>query len=369
MPPVTMSDTFHKLKIASTRKLEGDAIEIVFAVPEAARETFVFKPGQHMAVRATIDGVEQRRTYSICSGRGGALRIGIKRVIGGAFSNWANDTLKAADVLEVAPPQGRFVLPASDGAQRHLLMLAGGAGITPILGMTTEALEQEPDTSVTLIYATRTLGQAMFLDAIEDLKDRFPARLDVIRVLSGPGEAETPLLAGRLTGEKLKAFAERRIDLRSVDRAFLCGPGSFIKETRNALFELGLARDVVHHEFFAGRTGAAPMQAAAPVIAEKVAIARSVGTIDAVAVLDGQRHQFTLEPGQHVLEAALQAGIKAPYACTGGMCSTCRARVVEGKVTMTVNYSLEAWEIERGFVLTCQAVATTKSLVVDYDAM
>ena len=367
-----MSELFHKLKIASARKLEGDAIEIVFAVPDVARAAFAFKPGQHMAVRAMIDGVEQRRTYSICSGRGGPLRIGIKRIEGGAFSSWANDTLKAGDALEVAAPQGRFVLPTSDGASgipgRHLLMIAGGAGITPILGMTIEALEQEPETRVTLIYATRFLGQAMFLDEIEDLKDRYPARLDVIRVLSGAGEAETPLLAGRLTGEKLKAFAERRVDARSVNRAFLCGPGSFIKETRNALFELGLAREAVQHEFFAGRSGGAVPQVVAAPVAKAVSV-RSAGAIDAVAVLDGQRHSFVLEPGQHVLEAALKAGIKAPYSCTGGMCSTCRARVVEGNVTMTVNYSLEAWEMERGFVLTCQAVATTPSLVIDYDAM
>ncbi len=364
-----MSDTFHTLKIASARKLEGDAIEIIFAMPEAVREAFAFKPGQYVAVRAIIDGVEQRRSYSICAGRRGPLKIGIKRVPGGVFSNWANGQLKAGDTLEVAPPRGRFVLPAGYIAPRHLLMLAAGAGITPILGMTTEALEEEAGTRVTLLYATRTLQQAMFLDALEDLKDRFPAQLDVTHVLSGPGEAEMPLLAGRMTGEKLKAFAAQRIDLRTVSHAFLCGPGSFIKETRNALFDLGLARDVVHHEFFAGRTGAAPVPGAVPVIAEKPAIASAAGAIDAVAVLDGLRHPFVLEPGQHVLDAALKAGIKAPYSCTGGMCSTCRARVVEGKVSMTVNYSLEPWEIERGFVLTCQAVATTPNLVIDYDAM
>jgi ring-1,2-phenylacetyl-CoA epoxidase subunit PaaE len=369
MPPVTMSDTFHTLKIASARKLEGDAIEIVFAVPDAAQDAFAFKPGQYVAVRAMIDGVEQRRSYSICSGRRGPLRIGIKRVAGGAFSNWANDQLKAGNTLDVAPPRGRFVLPAGFIAPRHLLMLAAGAGITPLLGMTTEALEEEASTRVTLLYATRTLQQAMFLDALEDLKDKYPARLDVIRVLSGAGEAEIPLLAGRMTGEKLKAFAEQRIDIRSVNHAFLCGPGSFIKETRNALFELGLVREAVHHEFFAGRTGALPVPGALAVVAPKPEAVRAAGAIDAVAVLDGQRHPFVLEPGQHVLDAALKAGIKAPYSCTGGMCSTCRARVVDGKVTMTVNYSLEPWEIERGFVLTCQAIAKTPNLTIDYDAM
>ena len=161
--------------------------------------------------------------------------------------------------------------------------------------------------------------------------------------------------------------AARRIDLSSVERAFLCGPGSFIKETRNALFELGLAKDVVHHEFFAGRSGGVT-----PALTTSVATpapAAVAGTIEAIAILDGQKHKFPLAPGQHVLEAALAAGIKAPYSCTGGMCSTCRARVAEGKVKMTVNYSLEPWEMERGFVLTCQAVATTDKLVIDYDAM
>ena len=191
-------------------------------------------------------------------------------------------------------------------------MLAGGAGITPILGMTIEALETEPETHVTLVYATRALAQTMFLAELEDLKDRYPARLAVLHVLSGVGEAETDLLQGRLTGDKLKALAARRMDLRTVERAFLCGPGSFIKETRNALFELGLARDAVHHEFFAGRSGGVSSAAAAPSISP-APNATTEGAIDAVAVLDGQRHKFRLAPGQHVLEAALQAGIKAPY--------------------------------------------------------
>jgi ring-1,2-phenylacetyl-CoA epoxidase subunit PaaE len=363
-----MSDLFHNLTIASVRALAGDAVEIVFATPAAVGVEFAFKPGQHMAVRATIEGVEQRRTYSICSGRNGPLRVGIKHVPGGVFSTWAQTHLKPGDRLDVAPPQGRFTLPRSDGKPRHLLMLAGGAGITPILGMMIEALQTEPDTHVTLIYCTRTLADAMFLDEIEDLKDKTPARLDVINVLSGRGESETEILQGRLDGEKLRALSERRLDLRSVDRAFLCGPGSFIKETRNALFDLGLAREAVQHEFFAGRNVGAS-QTPGPQATPPVAVARTPGSIEAVAVLDGQRHKFVLAPGQHVLDAALKAGIKAPYSCTGGMCSTCRARVVDGAVTMTVNYSLEDWELKRGFVLTCQAVATTDALVIDYDAM
>jgi ring-1,2-phenylacetyl-CoA epoxidase subunit PaaE len=247
-------------------------------------------------------------------------------------------------------------------------MIAGGAGITPILGMTIEALETEPDSRITLLYASRTLASTMFLDELEDLKDRYPARLDVIHVLSGAGQSETDLLQGRLDAEKLKAIAARRIAIHSVDRAYLCGPGSFIKEARNALFDLGLARDRVHHEFFAGRTGGAVVAAPAQPVPAAPPMPDTAST-PAVAIIDGQRHDFPIASGQSVLAAALAAGLKAPYSCTGGMCSTCRARIVEGSATMTLNYSLEPWEIERGFTLTCQAVPTSPKLVIDYDAM
>ena len=364
-----MSEAFHTLTIASVRPIAGDAVEVVFSVPEALAATFAFNPGQHMAVRAMIDGAEQQRTYSICSARGGALRLGIRHVAGGVFSSWANAHLKAGSTLEVAAPQGRFTLPPPGAAPRHLLMLAAGAGITPILGMTIEALETEPGTRVTLIYGMRTAASGMFFDELEDLKDRFPSRFDLIPVLSRAGEAETELLQGRMTGDKLKAMAAHRIAMGNVDRAFVCGPGDFIKQCRNALFDLGLPRDKVHHEFFVGRTGALPLATVAAPVQPPTEAAPKAGTIQAIAILDGQRHRFPLAAGQHVLDAALAAGLKPPHSCTAGMCSTCRARVVEGHVTMTANYSLEAWEMQRGFVLTCQALATSDTLVVDYDAM
>lgn len=364
-----MSEVFHRLSVASVRRLTGDAVEVTFVTPEASAAALAFKPGQHVPVRMVIDSIEQRRTYSLCSAPDGPLRIGIKHVPGGAVSSFAITQLKAGDVVDVAAPQGRFVLPAGSGVPRHLLMLAAGAGITPILGMINAALSQEPDTRITLVYGNRTLDDAMFLTELEDLKDRHPARLAIVHVLSGAGVADTDLLQGRMTGEKLKIFADKLIDIKSVERVFLCGPGSFIKETRNALFELGFARENVHHEFFAGRTGGAvPADAVRPKPPTQVTAASTVG-VDTTIILDGQRHKIKLQPGQHVLEAALKAGIKAPYSCTGGMCSTCRARVVEGTTTMTVNYSLEDWEIQRGFVLTCQAVATSPTLIIDYDAM
>lgn len=364
-----MADVFHRLTIASVRRLTADAVEVTFEVPSGTAAALAFKPGQHVPVRATIDGVEHRRTYSMCSARDGAFRIGIKRVPGGIISTWANDRLVAGDVLEVGLPQGRFTLPPGSGTSRHVLMLAAGAGITPILGMINEALAHEPATRVTLVYGNRSLDSAMFLAELEDLKDRYPARLDLVHVLSGSGVADTDLLQGRLDGGKLKEMAGKLIDIKSVERVFLCGPGGFIKETRNALFDLGLPREAVHHEFFVGRTGSAAGAAPPPPVISKPAVEAAADDIATTIILDGQRHRISLKPGQHVLDAALQAGIKAPYSCTGGMCSTCRARVVEGAVTMTVNYSLEDWEIQRGFVLTCQAVAITEKLVVDYDAM
>lgn len=360
-----MTEAFFSLPVASVRRLTEDSVELTFDVSEPDAKALAFKPGQHVAVRVTLDGVEQRRTYSMCSGRHGPLRIGIKHVQGGIFSSWANTHVKVGDRLEIAPPQGRFTLPPGNGAPRHLLMLAAGAGITPVLGMIDDALAYEPTTRITLVFGNRTPDATMFLAELEDLKDRHPARFDIVHVLSGAGVADTELLQGRITGDKLRVLATKLFDIKSVERAFLCGPGSFIKDTRNALLELGLTRENIHHEFFASRTGAGlPIKAQPQPTPKKIA-----GVIEAVAILDGQRHRFPLKPGEHVLDAALKAGIKAPYSCTGGMCSTCRARVVEGAVTMTVNYSLEEWELARGFVLTCQAIATSDKLVLDYDAM
>lgn len=364
-----MSETFHRLVAASVRRLTDDAVEVTFDVPPSAAALLAYKPGQHVPVRVDIDGSTQRRTYSLCSGRGGPLRIGIKLVPGGAVSTWANAHLRPGAVLEVAAPQGRFTLPAGTGAARHLLLIAAGAGITPILGMINDALAHEPVTRITLLLGNRSPSSAMFLGELEDLKDRHTQRFDLLQIYSGAGIADAELMGGRITGEKLKALADKLIDIKSVERAFLCGPGSFIKETRNALFDLGFTRETVHHEFFAGRTGVAAAGASVAPRPIVVAPPKTPDAIDAIAILDGQRHPFPLLRGQHVLEAALAAGIKAPYSCTGGMCSTCRARVVEGAVTMTVNYSLEDWELKRGFVLTCQAVAQTDTLVIDYDAM
>lgn len=388
-----MANEFLALPIAQVRRETADAISIALAVPQTLAERFRFKPGQHVPVRAMIGGEEVRRTYSICSGPGDPhLRIAIKRLPNGRFSTWAHDTLAAGMSLEVMPPQGRFVLQPGDGMPCHLLAIASGAGITPIFAMLTYALTYEPHTRVTLLYGNRTMEDVIFRAALEDLKDRHMGRFAIVHVLSRE-ESETPMLAGRITPQKLSEFALGLVDFGSVARAFVCGPGQMIRELRNQLFAMGLPRDRVHHEFFAaGIPNApsvahpqpardapsvahsqparnAPKHAPTPVAAQQQPDTEIKGAREIVAVLDGVRHRIEARHGEAVLDAVLRAGIRAPYACKGGMCCTCRARIVEGQAQMRLNYSLEPWEIEKGFTLTCQAVPQSPHLVVDYDAM
>ncbi len=355
---------FHRLRIASAEHVAGDALVLTFDVPAALAATFAFKPGQHVAVRALVGGEELRRTYSICSGPADPMRVAIKRVTGGTFSAWAHATLAAGMSIDVMPPLGRFVLATGIGATsspRRIVLFAAGSGITPCLGITRQALEHQPATHVTLVYGNRGRDTTMFSAELEALKDRHLDRFELIHVLSRDGEADVDLFGGRITGDKVLALGRRLIDYAAAERIFVCGPGSMIKDVRDALLAAGVARDTVQHEFFA------PMRGAARVLPTP-APAAMIG-IDAVAILDDVRHRMTVLPGETLLAAALRSGLKAPYSCSGGMCATCRAKVIEGQAEMLLNYSLEAWEMERGFVLTCQAVPKSSKIVVDWDAM
>jgi ring-1,2-phenylacetyl-CoA epoxidase subunit PaaE len=363
---------FHRLTIAEVKQETSEAISVRFRIPPALAALFRFRPGQHLAVRAEINGEEQRRSYSICSPPSEAdLRIAIKRIADGRFSHWANATLAAGGTLEVMPPAGRFVLPASNGEARQVMALAAGAGITPILAMLRHALATEPATRFTLIYGNRSPESTLFRQELEDLKDRHLGHFTLLHILSRNDEISAPLLEGRIGADKVKALAGALFKPSEVAHVFLCGPGSMIKETRKALLALGVPRERVHHEFFAPgggayRAPAAPSRPSAPATAPRAG--PSEGTA-AIAILDGIKHAFVVPRGGHVVDAALAQGIRVPYSCKGGMCCTCRAKVLEGEAQMTTNYSLEPWEIARGFILTCQAVPTTDRLVVDYDQM
>jgi ring-1,2-phenylacetyl-CoA epoxidase subunit PaaE len=370
---------YQPLRIVEVAPETADAVVVTLEVPPALADAFRFMPGQHLPVRASIDGAEQRRTYSICRAPGGScVRVAIKRVPGGAFSNWANDTLSAGTMLDVMPPAGRFVLPESDGRARHIVAFAAGAGITPLLAMIEHGLTTEPETGFTLVYGNRGPDSIMFRRELEDLKDRYLRRFTLLYVLSRNEESSAPLFEGRITGDKVKALAASLFNPEEVAHFFLCGPGSMIKETRNALLALGVPRERVHHEFFAPGGGAYRAKGATPSPRSRgegrgegqpQPPARASQGAEVIAILDGLRHRFMVPPGGQVVDAALAAGIRVPYSCKGGMCCTCRAKVVEGKADMVVNYSLEPWEIERGFILTCQAVPKSERLVLDYDAM
>lgn len=351
---------FHTLTIADVRRETRDSVSIALAVPESLKSHFAFKPGQYLTLRAMIDGEEARRSYSICSGlHDGELRVGIKHVDGGLFSAYANENLKPGDRIEVMPPEGRFV-PDMDKTGRHFLGIAAGSGITPILSIAKSALEQDPTARVTIVYGNRTSGTVMFAETLEDLKNHYLGRFNLIHILSREAQ-DVPLLSGRITAEKLHALADGVIDLRHVDQAFLCGPQAMVDEARAALTALGLPQDKIRTELF---TAAAPRASWRPSVhTDDSAIIAQV-----TATLDGKQHQFPMHADdENIIDAAARAGIDLPYSCKGGMCCTCRCKVESGEVAMAQNFSLEEWETKAGFVLGCQSRPLTKTLTVDFD--
>ena len=361
-----MSHDFQSLTVKAVRRETADAISLALAVPEGRAAEFAYKPGQHLVVRAMMDGAEVRRTYSICSGPGDKdLWITIKRVEGGLYSPHAHG-LSAGARIEVMPPAGRFVLPPSDGRPRTLLAVAAGSGITPIMAMIQKALETEPETRVVLIYGNRATDSIIFREALDDLKDRFLQRFTLLHVLSRDADTDVPELAGRIDGAKVERLLKALVDVNEIDHAFLCGPDTLIKDVRAKLMDMGLPRERVHFEFF--RAGSEAEQRR-PAVKREAVIGADAKGADITVIVDGARHSFKLPEGAHVVDAATAAGIRVPYSCKGGMCCTCRAKIVEGKAAMSRNFSLEPWEVEQGFVLTCQAQARSPRLVLDFDAM
>ncbi len=352
-----MSTTFHPLRVAAIDELTDDAVALTFEVPPELADEFAFVHGQHLSIRSTDD---VRRSYSLCTPpSSGVLRIGVKRLPGGAFSEGVVERLAVGDTLEVMTPAGRFTSALDPTARRRYVAVAAGSGITPLLSIIAAILEGEPGSSVTLIYANRTHRSVMFLDEVHDLKDRFPTRLQIVHVLSREAQ-EVELLSGRLDGDRLTRILEALVPADSVDEWFLCGPQQLVTELRSTLSGLGVPPSQVHTELFhADPVPRAPLAVldGAPEGAARVTIR-----------FDGRSSELDLRPDDApVLEAALRVRADLPFACKGGVCGTCRARLVEGTVAMDVNYALEPDEIERGYVLTCQAHPTSARVVLDYD--
>lgn len=359
-----MSTHFHELTVKRIAPETSEGAAITLEVPGSLRELFRFRPGQFLTLRATINGVAHRRSYSICSStlryeRDGELEVGIKRVENGVYSTWATTQLKPGDTLAVMPPDGRFT-PKQPGAM-HRAGFAAGSGITPMLSIITSTLEGDAGSSFTLVYGNQRVNSIMFSEQLQDLKDRFASRFNLIHVLSRQPQ-EVALFNGRLDTPKVAALLAAALPASSIDEAFICGPAGMIDGTERALMDAGMPRERIHAERFLADGATAP----APAAPRRPEDARTAD-FHLDVVMDGKTHHFGMAATDHVLDIALEGGLDLPYSCKGGVCCTCRAKVMEGRVQMDRNYTLEQWEVDKGFVLTCQARPLTQKVVVSYD--
>jgi len=358
-----MSTQFHELSVADITRETPDSVCIAFDVPDGLRDAFRYKPGQHLTLRATIGGEDVRRSYSICSGLNeGRLRVGVKKVDGGVFSAFVNDKLNTGDIIQVMPPQGRFAVDVAENAAHNYLMVAAGSGITPVLSMIRSTLEGEPLSEVTLVYGNRETASIMFREELEDLKDLYLGRFRTVHILSRETQ-DVPLFNGRIDAERLAKLASAGlIQPGEADGIFICGPGELIDEAAGALESLGADKARIHFERFTADGTPHKASKAAQEAAEK--------GVTVEVILDGVSKKFSYDdPSKRVVDAAAAKGIDLPYSCAGGMCATCRCKVVEGSVEMDANFSLEPWETDAGFILSCQARPTSEKLVLDFDAV
>ncbi|WP_029586932.1 1,2-phenylacetyl-CoA epoxidase subunit PaaE [Bradyrhizobium sp. URHD0069] len=357
---MSLTPKFHRLAVDDLRRETSDTVSMTFAIPEDLAGDYAFAPGQYLTLRTMMDGEEVRRSYSICSSPDDhELRIAVKKVDGGAFSSWALDQLKSGDELDVMTPTGRFgVAHAPEQARIHV-GFAAGSGITPIMSIIRGILAREPKSCFFLFYGNRTPSGILFRQALEELKDRFMGRLSVFHVLSQE-EQDLPILYGRLDSDKVSILLRAMVPAQAVDHVFICGPVAMSEEIAATCIELGVVADHVHVERFVSGLGGKPRPK--PIVAPE-----TPPKAIAALIVDGKRKDVPLVDGESVLDAALRAGMDLPYACKGGMCSTCRAKVIEGEARMDVNYSLEPWELKAGFVLTCQAHPVSDRITIDYD--
>ncbi len=352
---------FHELRVRGVEADTAEAVIVTFDVPPHLREVFGFTQGQYLTLRKQVDGQDLRRSYSICAGvDDGELRVGVRKVKGGAFSNWINEHLRPGDSLAVMAPQGRFFVPLDPAARRHHVGIAGGSGITPILSIMKTVLAREPLSRFTLIYGNRSLRSTMFKEELEDLKNRHMARLVLHHVFSDD-PTDAPLYTGLTDRAKIAEFLASVVPAASIDHAYICGPFQMNDEAEAALLAAGVPEGRIHIERFglAPQAGGAVMHQAQPGDAEHARI---------VIIRDGMRREIAFRKSQpSILDAASAAGLEVPFSCTSGVCGTCRAKLVEGQVRMERNFALDKAEVAGGFVLTCQAHPLTDRVVLSFD--
>lgn len=354
---ISRRTTFHPLKVAGIERLCDDAVAVTFDVPAELASEFDFKPGQSLTLRRSVDGRDERRSYSICAAAGSAPRVGVRLVPGGLFSSWLVSEVRPGDTIEVAPPTGSFTPDLAEGG--HHVLIAAGSGITPVLSIVSSLLAT-PHATVTVLYGNRRTDTVMFADELADLKDREPSRLELVHVLSRePREAE--LFTGRLDVEKLRSLFEALLPVEDVAHWWLCGPFAMVTGAQELLSSLDVPESRVHQElFYVDDLPPAPVEHLDPAVAG--------ASSEVKVVLDGRSSTMTLSRETSVLDGAQRFRPDLPFACKGGVCGTCRARVTDGKVDLRRNFALEKAEVDAGFVLTCQSYPVSETITVDFDA-
>ena len=349
---------FHSLIVTDVENTIRDAI-IVSLKPEDNTADFDFTQGQYLTFRQVIEGTEIRRSYSICAGKGEGLKIGIKRVEGGAFSNWANDTLTPGMRLEGMLPMGNFHTVIEPELEKNYVGFAGGSGITPVLSILKTTLHQEPQSKFTLVYANRGVNTIMFKEELEDLKNQFIDRLTILHILETEAQ-DIDLFQGRVDGEKCDLLFKHWIDITVMDTAFICGPESMMLAIADALRAHGLRDEQIKFELFAASQHGR--------LEQRKKVVTSADKITELGVtIDGTQRRITINADQSILEASLDHALDAPYACKAGVCSTCRCKVTRGHVDMIANHALEDYEIEQGYVLACQSFPASDRVDVEFD--
>ena len=358
-----MSVSSHLLTIAEVIPETAEAKSIRFAVPEELRETFLFKPGQHLTLMAEIGGEEVRRNYSLCvAPHDGQVMVTVKRIAGGLFSNWANDNLKTGDRIEVMAPHGSFTWDFSPGAANHYVGFAGGSGITPVISLLKTALLSEPQSRFTLFYGNRDSQSVIFLEQLAKLKNSFMDRLQVHHFLAEEAE-EIDLFNGMLDRAKCGEILESLVDPAEAAAFFICGPGPMMDAAEEALKARGVPTDKIHLERFTADRPSAALEA------QMQALTQEAAGLTMLVTLDGRKRRVAFDAGAgNILDSARAAGLPAPFACKAGVCATCRARVVSGEVEMAARYGLTDEEVASGYVLTCQSVPKGEGVELDYDA-
>ncbi|MFC7048838.1 1,2-phenylacetyl-CoA epoxidase subunit PaaE [Emcibacter nanhaiensis] len=356
--------TFHKLKISNLRRETEETVSIAFHVPDELREEYKYIQGQYLTLKTVIDGEDTRRSYSICSGLfDDELRVAVKKVKGGLFSSFANEVLKEGDELDVMTPMGNFYTELHPDQEHHYVGVAAGSGITPLMSIIKTILAYEPKSIFTLIYGNRTRRDIIFREDLVDLKNTYIDRFNMINILSRE-EPDVDLLHGRIDRNKVADILDRLIPPGGADEYYICGPETMIHDVSDLLAERKVDKKNIHFELFTSPTVQKGEEADVAEVPEELADHVAKVTV----VVDGNSMEFDLETaGQNILDAALEKGADLPFACKGGVCCTCRAKLIEGEVNMDVNYSLEEDELEAGFILTCQAHPITDKVVVDFD--